>query len=181
MEFVSQLWLPIVVSAFLVWIASFLAHMVLPHHKGDFAGMPNEAAAIEALRGTPPGSYFFPYGDMQQMKDPAFIEKQKSSPNGVLHVWAGPANMGRNIMLSFVFYLLVGFFVAYMSWHALGGGTPAYLTVFRIVGVGAFMAHGLGWMPHMIWFGGKGFWAYVFDSLLFACVTAGTFGWLWPR
>ena len=40
---------------------------------------------------------------------------------------------------------------------------------------------GLGWIGFMIWFGGKGFWAYLFDSLVFAMVTAGTFGWLWPK
>ncbi len=35
MEPLLDLWLPIVVSAVIVFVASFLAWMVLPHHKGD--------------------------------------------------------------------------------------------------------------------------------------------------
>lgn len=47
MEFLGELWLPIVVSAVFVWIASFFMHMVFPHHKKEFAGLQNEHPSIQ--------------------------------------------------------------------------------------------------------------------------------------
>jgi hypothetical protein len=173
--------MPILISAVLVWFASALLHMVLPHHKGDFEGLPDEAKVLSALDGVKPGSYMFPWcSSMAEMKSPELMEKQKKGPNGTLTVFPGAVNMGRNLGLSLVFYIVVGILTAYVASHSLAPGVP-YLKVFQICGAAAFMAHGLGWMPFMIWFGFRGFWAYLFDSLVFALVTAGTFGWLWPR
>lgn len=180
MDFLSQFWLPIVVSAVFVWIASFLMHMVLPHHKGEWRGHPNEANLLSALEGVKPGQYMFPWGTMADMKSPEFAAKQKSVPNGTLVIWPGPVNMGRNLFLTLIFYLVVGVFVAYIAYHTLPMDSE-YLATFRITGTLAFAAHGLGWMPYMIWFGGKGFWTNLFDSIVYAGLTAGTFGWLWPQ
>ena len=58
-----------------------------------------------------------------------------------------------------------------------------YLTVFRVVGSAAFMAYGLGAIPGAIWMGRP--WSAVIkelvDAVIYALLTAGTFGWLWPR
>ena len=180
MEFIANLWLPIVVSAVLVWVASFFMHMVLPHHKKDFSKLPDEAQFFAGLQGVAPGQYMFPWCTMAEMKTPEFQERQKTVPNGTLNLWSGPVNMGKNLMLTLLFYLVVGFFVAYLASHSIATGTP-YLKVFQIAGAAAFMAHGLGWIPNTIWFGWKGFGGYMFDSIVFALITAGTFGWLWSR
>ena len=87
--------------------------------------------------------------------------------------------MGRNLGLMFVFYLVVGVFVAYVGSHSIPADAD-YLATFRIAGAMAFMAHGLGLIPYMVWFNVKGFWTYTFDALVYALVTAGVFGWLWP-
>ena len=50
MEFIASLWLPIVLSAVAVFIASFVAWMLMPHHKGDWKGFPDEPALAEAIR-----------------------------------------------------------------------------------------------------------------------------------
>jgi hypothetical protein len=122
MEFLSELWMPILVSGVIVWFASALMHMVLPHHKGEWKGLPNEEAVIGALKGVAPGQYTFPHcTDMSQMKDPAFIEKMKNNPNGTITIWTGQVNMGRNLLLSFVTYVVIGVFVAYVAWHAMRG------------------------------------------------------------
>jgi hypothetical protein len=184
MEFLQHLWTAIVVSAVIIWIASFLLHMVLPHHKGEYKGLPDEEKFYEAIRGVPAGMYMFPWcTSMAEMKTPEFVAKQKRGPNGYVAIWSGPINFGRNLALTMLFFLVVGVFVAYLSWHALGPGPHEYMHVFRIAGTAAFMAHGLGWMPNMIWYGGsaKSFWAYLFDSLVYALLTAGTFSWLWPK
>ena len=179
MEFLSDLWLPIVVSAAIVWVASAIMHMVMPHHKSEHAGVQDEGRLNDALAGLAPGMYVFPFGTMADMKKPEFVEKMKKGPNGVLTIWPGPVNMGRNLVLMLVFYLVVGVFVAYVGSHTIVAGAE-YLAIFRVAGAMAFMAHGLGWIPHMVWYQGKGFWAYTFDALVYALLTAGTFGWLWP-
>ena len=47
---ITDLWLAILPSAIIVWVASAIIGMVLPHHKKDFASLPDEDAAINALR-----------------------------------------------------------------------------------------------------------------------------------
>jgi hypothetical protein len=182
MDFLSELWLPIVVSGLIVWFASFLMHVVLPHHKGEWKGLPNEEAVMGALKGVPAGQYMFPYcADMSQMKDPAMQEKIKAGPSGHMTVWAGPVNMGQNLGLSLLVYVLIGVFVGYVAWHAMEGEAQIeYMRVFRIAGTAAFMAHGLGILTHMVWFKLRGFWTYLFDNLVYGLLTAGVFGWLWP-
>jgi hypothetical protein len=81
-----------------------------------------------------------------------------------------------------VFTLVVSFFVAYVACHALSAGEP-YLKVFQIVGAVAFLAYAAGQLPAAIWMGKPWAvaWKEVFDGLVYGLLTAGTFGWLWPR
>lgn len=181
MEFLSELWMPIVVSALFVWIASFLMHMVLPHHKGEWKGLPNEDAFLANIKEVAPGQYMFPFCVGGNYKDPAYEEKLKNNPNGIITVWPGQPNMGRNLGLTLLTYAVIGVFIAYIGWHAMKGEDVKYMDVFRICGTAAFMAHGLGMLTHMIWYQSRGFWTYLFDNLVFALVTAGVFGWLWPH
>ena len=62
MEFLTELWLPIVLAAVFVFIASSVIHMVLPIHKSDVKKMKNEDQVLEAMRanGVEPGNYMFP-------------------------------------------------------------------------------------------------------------------------
>src|SRR5690606_8258337 len=59
----AALWLPILVAAFVVFLASALLHMLLPLHKDDWATLPDEERARTALRGVPPGDYMVPRGE----------------------------------------------------------------------------------------------------------------------
>src|SRR5215475_6994368 len=87
----ADLWLPILVSAVAVWIASALAWMALPHHKGDFRQLPNEDEVMAAVRNLSiaPGVYFFPHmKDCSKMKtDPAAKEKFEKGPHGMITIW----------------------------------------------------------------------------------------------
>ncbi len=69
-----------------------------------------------------------------------------------------------------------------MAGRALGPGTP-YLAVFRFAGVTAFTGYTLALLQDSIWH--KRAWSTTlklcFDGLVYALVTAGAFGWLWPR
>jgi len=180
MEFLSELWAPILLSAVFVWLASAIMHMVLPHHKGEFGGLPDEEKFVSAMEGVPPGQYMFPWGDFAYMKSPEYVEKAKRGPNGTLYILPGPFNMGRNLVLTLLQYVVVGIFIAYVLWNAFGPGNHRYLDLFQVAGAAAFLCYGLGWMPHMIWYGEKGFWANMFDGIVYSLITAGTFAWLWP-
>lgn len=180
---ITSLLLPIVVSAVLVFIASSIIHMVLTYHHSDVRKLPAEDAVIAALRDakTPPGDYVFPCEeDPKQRMSPEIQEKWKTGPSGSLTLFAG-LNMPRNLAIWFVYSLVVGVFVAYLTGRVLAPGTE-YLQVFRVAGTIAFLAYA-GAEPHRsIWWGRP--WGTtlknMFDGLVYALLTAGAFGWLWP-
>jgi len=181
----AALWLPIVISAVVVFIVSSIIHMVLGYHKGDYQKLPEEDSVMAAMRGAGvgPGDYYFPFATSH--KDfalPEMMEKLKAGPVGSMTIRpSGPPTMGKHLGMWFVFCLGVGFFVAYLAGRTMGPGTH-YLQVFRVVGVAAFMAYSFAHFSDTIWKGqGWGITLkHVFDGLLYGLFTAGVFGWLWP-
>jgi hypothetical protein len=185
MEFLTQLWQPIVAAAVLVFIVSSLIHMVIPIHKGDKRPLPGEAKILDALRQArvPPGEYMFPgCTSMKDMGSPEMQEKYRLGPVGLMTVMPGAPNIGKALLQWFVYTLIVGALIAYVAWHTLGVGAP-YLTVFRVTGMIAFMTYGVAVCVESIWKGQP--WStsfkFVFDGLLYAFATGGAFGWLWPQ
>ncbi|HEU5250917.1 MAG TPA: hypothetical protein VFW15_13095 [Thermoanaerobaculia bacterium] len=183
---VTSLWLPILLSAVIVFVASSILHMVLRYHRTDFAKLPAEDEIADALRknGVAPGDYMFPYAEgPAAMKDPAFLEKRKRGPIGVLTVIpGGSVSMAPYLAQWFVYCVVVGVFAAYVAGRALAPGAP-YPSVFRFAGCTAFVAYSLALWQNSIWYRRK--WSTTiksnFDGLLYGLLTAGTFGWLWPR
>jgi hypothetical protein len=182
----GSLWLPVLLSAVLVFIVSALVHMVLKYHNRDYTRIPNEEAIRSAIRnaGASPAQYIIPYcPEMKAMESPEMKQKFTEGPVAVVNVMrTGVPSMGRPLANWFLFSLGVSFFIAYIASHAIPAGTP-YLQVFRIVGAIGFLAYAAATVPPSIWMGkpwritGKD----VLDGLLYGLVTAGTFGWLWPR
>jgi hypothetical protein len=181
----SALWLAILLSAVIVFVASSIIHMVLPYHKSNYKSIPTEEAVTSAVAaaGLQPGLYIYPYCTHKDMKTPAVQEKFARGPVGFLIARPnGFPNMGKFMGLWFVFCVLVSFVVAYLTAHTVGFMAP-YRHVFRAAGTAAFLAYGIGGLSNGIW---KGFpWSMVlkeaFDGLIYALLTAGVFGWLWPR
>jgi hypothetical protein len=182
----ASLWLPIILSAVIVFLASSVIHMGPLWHRSDYPKMPREAEALDALRplGIPPGDYFIPRASgMQELRSSEFKDKLSRGPVAVLTVMPnGQIHMGRNMAQWFVFLIVVGIFSAYVAGRTLPSGT-AYLRVFQIVGATAFMGYALALCELSIWY--RRSWSLtlksVFDGLIYAALTAGTFGWLWPR
>ncbi len=183
---VMSLWLPILLSAVIVFFMSFVFHMVLAYHHSDYSRLPAEDETMEAMQkfNIPPGDYMVPCpGGPKQMKDPAFLEKLKKGPVAVMTVMPnGPFSMGTSLIQWFIYCLVVGVFAAYVTGRALAPGTP-YLSVFRFAGCTAFAGYALALWQDSIWYKRK--WSTTikntFDGLVYALLTAGTFGWLWPR
>ena len=181
----SALWLPILLSAIIVFVASSIMHMVLPYHRGDYRKLPDEDKLLPALRtaGLSRGLYIFPFCTHKEMNQPAVIEKYNQGPVGMMTVFpSGTPVMPKFLGMWFGFCLLIGFFVAYLTAHTVAPGVH-YLKVFRIVGTAAFLAYGLGNLSNGIWKGQTISFTMkeVLDGLVYALLTAGTFGWLWPR
>lgn len=183
---VTALWLPILVSAVVVFVASTIIHMVLPLHRNDWRKAPDEDRMMDALRtfNLAPGDYCVPRADSPaSMKDPAFIDKVKRGPSVFMTVLPGrDLSMGPQLAQWFVFLLVVSLFAGYVAGAAVGPGAD-YLTVFRFAGTTAFIAYALGFYPQSIWY--RRSWGMqlknTFDGLVYGLLTAGVFGWLWPR
>ena len=179
------LWLPILLSAVAAFIASSLVHMVLGYHKTDFARVPDEDSATAALRSLniPPGDYMMPWAASNDaMKDPAFLDRMRSGPNVVMTVLpAGLFSMGKLLGQWFVYCLVVSLFAGYVASRTLGPGAP-YMSVFRIAGTVAFAGYTLALWQNVIWYSKSTTTTTksTFDGLVYALLTGGVFGWLWP-
>jgi len=182
----TALWLPVVVSAIIVFVASSIIHMALPWHKNDYPRLPDEDKFTAAVRplAIPPGDYLVPRAvKREEMRTPEFAEKLNKGPVMMMTVMPnGQFSMGRNLGMWFVYVLVVNFFAAYIAAHALPRGAH-YLHVFRFVGATAFIGYSLALWQMSIWY--RRAWSTTIkatiDGLIYGCLTAGTFGWLWPK
>ena len=160
--------------------------MLLPIHKSDFRKLPDEDGVMDALRkaGVGPGDYMFPHaGSMADLKSPAFTEKRTRGPVASMTVMeSGPVSMGPSLAQWFLYCVVVGVFAAYVAGRALEPGAH-YLKVFRFAGVTAFVGYSLALWQNSIWY--KRAWTTTLkanvDGLVYGLLTAGTFGWLWPK
>jgi hypothetical protein len=182
----NALWLPIVLSAVLVFVVSSIVHMVLPWHKTDYARVPNEDRVMDALRphAIPPGDYMLPRpSSMQEMRSPEFAERMKRGPVMVLTVMPNAmTGMGRNLALWFLYAVVVGLFAAIVAARALPVGAP-FNRVLGLVAVVAFVGYALALWQMSIWY--RRAWSTTVkatvDGVIYALVTGATFAWLWPR
>lgn len=186
MTALSHLWLPVLLSAVLVFLMSSVIHMASSWHKSDYSRVPNEDRVMDALRPLtiPPGDYMMPRPtSTQEMRSPEFLEKMNKGPVMVFTVLpAGPPAMGTNLVQWFAYSVVVGGFAAYVASRALPPGAE-YLSVFRFTGATAFAGYALGLWQMSIWY--RRSWTTTIkatvDGLIYALLTAGAFGWLWPR
>jgi len=184
---ITALWLPILLAAVLVFVASSIIHMFLPIHKNDFKAVPDEDGVMDALRefDLPAGDYYFPHhhGDMAAMKSDAFRAKAAEGPTAFMTVLpkGDPFNMGSQLIQWFIYCVIVSILAAYVSSRAVVPGAD-YLQVFRFAGATAFIAYSVGQWQRSIWF--RQSWATTLkstiDGLVYGLLTAGAFGWLWP-
>ena len=182
----DALWLPILLSSVIVFVASSIIHMGPFWHRGDYPKLPEQDRIQDALRpfSIPPGDYFVPRANnMKDMRTPEHMEKLAKGPVLVMTVFPkGPFSMSRNLAQWFVYILIVSFFTAYIAGRALAPGTE-YLRVFQLIGATAFVGYTLALYQMSIWY--KRSWSLTIkatvDGLIYALLTAGTFGWLWPH
>ena len=180
----TALWLPILLSAVAVFVASSIIHMVLPWHSKDFKKFPAEDAVLDAVRpfNLEPGEYVAPRpGNTKEMSSPEFQAKAKRGPRIMMTVLRPQSGMTKNLVQWFVYSIVVAAIAAYVAGITLGPGA-AYMTVFRVTSTVTFAAYALALWHHWIWYS-AGFAATArstIDGLVFGLLTGGVFGWLWP-
>ena len=180
------LWLPILLSAVIVFIASALIHTVLPWHKGDYRSVANEGQVSAALRpfAIPPGDYILPRpASSGDLKSPEFLERVRQGPNIVMTVLPNAQwSMGRNLGLWFLYCLIVSILAAWLTGLAAPPGSD-YHAVFHFVAITAFIGYAVALWQMSIWW--RRSWMTTFkatiDGIIYALLTAGAFAWLWPR
>ncbi|HEU5186084.1 MAG TPA: hypothetical protein VFU01_16040 [Gemmatimonadaceae bacterium] len=181
-----SLLIPILGSAVLVFLASFVIHMVLKYHWSDVATVPNEDRVMDALRSfsIPAGDYVIPHASTpKEMKDQAFIEKWSRGPVAIMTVVPpGPMSMGKSLTQWFIYCAVIALFAAYVASRTLAPGSP-YLSVFRVTGTVAFIGFAGGLWQNSIWWHRK--WSATIkstiDGLIYGLLVAGVFGSLWPE
>jgi hypothetical protein len=181
----GSLWIPVLVSAVVVFAGSSILHMVLKYHRADYRALPDE----EAIRGSlgkaspAPGVYVIPHCvDMSQMKDPVFKAKYEKGPVAVITMLPnGMPVMGKLLGLWFGFCLFVSFTAAYVARHTLQPGADGML-VMRITGTVAFAGYAISHLSDSIWKGQP--WGNtaraLADGLIYAVLTGLVFRLLWP-
>lgn len=185
MSLFQSLWLPTLVSAVVVFIASSIIWMALPLHKKDWKTLPDEAGFMRAVgaMNISPGVYAFPncHDAPGGGKSEEFKKKWEAGPTGMINIWPPKFPFGRNLILMFVFNLVVGTLTAYIASLALHKG-EGFSQVFQVCGTAAIMGYALGTFPHAIWEGKppRTIALNLLDGVIYGLLTGAVFGWMWP-
>ena len=185
MELLISLWLPILLSAVVVWIVSAIVWTALPHHKQDFIGLPDEDGFIDFLRksGIQRGNYVFPdFRGREAMKSEKICKVLEEGPVGHLSVWKSPVTMGGKMVGTFFVYLVVSTLIAYLGAVALPKAAD-FAKVFQVVGTAGILAYCFAFIPNNIWFGvyPRTIIASVIDGIVYGAITGAIFAWRWPH
>jgi hypothetical protein len=180
------LWLPTLLSAVAVFILSSIVHMVVPWHKNDYMGFPDEEGVLNALRshnlGT--GEYMAPKpASRADMGSPEFRERVRRGPLVILNVAQGDSvSMGRPLILWFVYVLIVSALAGHIA-YAFHDFNIDHRYVFHTVGLTAFLAYAGALWQQTIWFRKPWLTSFKssFDGLIYAVVTALIFVYFWPQ
>jgi len=175
-------WLPILVSAVVVFIASAAVWMAFKWHDSDFHKTDDEEAVRAALSGASPGYYLLPFckQDPDMLKDEAVRQKFIDGPQAYITVIPnGVPQMGGKLLGSFVYYLFVGALCAYIL-SLTTSPDASYLDVFRVTCTVAWIAYGVAYIQDSVWFGRPRSMTMksLLDALIYGLLTGGVFGWL---
>jgi len=156
--------------------------MVLPHHKSDFKGLPDEDAARNALKGVPTGTYTMPFfADRADMGKPEGKQKMEEGPVVMLTAMPnGLPAMGKSLAIWFVFCLFIGVVIAYVLTRSVGADA-GFSKVFQLASTVAWMGYGAASVQRSVWFGEP--WSttvkHLLDALLYGLATGAIFALMW--
>ncbi len=186
MNALFSLWLPILLSAVVVFVISSLIHMAFNWHASDYNPLANEDAVRDAIRaGNPaPGRYVVPHcKGMKDMASEAMVKKYHEGPVG--HFTLGPTgapNMGKYLGLWFLWSLVIAVVAAFLAARLVPLDHVYARSAAKLVGAVTFIAHGFGTVTESIWMMRP--WSssakHLLDAALYAVGSGLVFLWLWP-
>ena len=186
MTWLTTLWLPILLSALFVFVASSVIHMALPWHKNDYRSVPDEQKVSDALRpfAIPPGDYMMPRPTSRDdFKSPEFVARLQQGPNMLLTVLPNESwKIGATLGQWFVYCLVVSCFAAIVATAGLGGRFEVH-AAFHFTAITAFIGYSVALWQEAIWShrSVKTTFKSTIDGLIYGLITGATFMWLWPR
>lgn len=172
--------LPILLSGVALFFASFLSWMVVKLHIDDWRKIDKEDEFMAATGrcNLPVGSYMFPRPNTPaEMQTEEFKKKYEAGPRGVLTIMP-KANMGVNLGLTFLYFLVVSTILGYLATIAFKPGEQ-FLEVFRFVFTAGFLTFLAAMVQHAIWFRAR-IVRHVIESVAYAAITAALFAAFWP-
>lgn len=183
MAFFADLWLPILLSTFGLWILSFVAWVILPHHYADKAKVGDEEGLMNYIKqaGIGPGNYFFPYcASAKEQGDKAYVERYSNGPRGTLNVYAVP-NMGANMLKTILYFFVTVATIGYITHVACPPGDAAtdFMKVFRVAGTIAVLTYGSSGLLNRVWFTER-MWTHIVDGIVYGLVAGLIFAAMWP-
>jgi hypothetical protein len=181
---VIDLWLPILIAAIVVFFASSIMWMLLPHHHKDIQFLEDkESGYVEAIKSLDikPGLYMYPGCDHKDSKSKEVMDRWNAGPWGVLTVFPGKPNFGMNLVKTFLAFLVITIFVAYITGVGVGPGAD-YLHVFRVAGAAAVLGHCMGGLCGAFFMGKPTRFIITdfIDGVVYALLTAGIIASMWP-
>jgi hypothetical protein len=168
---IGALWLPILLSAILVFVVTFLLWMVSPHHRTDWTKLEDRGvmAALKQAGLPPEGQYQFNQGR-------GAVPGEHS---GFLILFK--SNMPKSLPLSLFHNLVVSTAVAFVGARLLPPGS-SFAEVFVPLAVVGALSYAGAPPANSIWFGRS--WSStlkeMFDGIVYGLVVAAVFAWLWP-
>ena len=176
----TSLLLPIALSAVALFFASFLSWMVMQLHRKDWVKLEKEDDFLKAVRkiGIPNGSYMFPGCETpEEMKNEEYKKKWGAGPCGIITIFS-KVNMGKNLGLTFLYFLVASFCLGYLAKLAIEPGEE-FLAVFRFVATAGFMTFLAAIIQQAIWFHIRII-GHVIESVAYAAISGAIFGVMWP-
>ncbi len=186
MNALLALWLPILLSAVVVFAISSLIHMLFKWHASDYGVLSNENAIRDAIRaGNPaPGRYVVPFcREMKEMGSEAMLKKYQEGPVGHITLLPnGAPNMGKHLGLWFLWCLVTAAVAAYLAGQIYGLHHLHARGAAKLVGAVTLISLGFGTVQESIWMGRpwSGTAKNLLDAVLYAAGSGLVFYWLWP-
>ena len=183
MEFVLDLWLPILVGTVVLWFMSFFFWAMAPHHFGDKSKVEDEEGLMSFLKqaNVSAGNYFFPYcGSAKEQSDKEYIQRYTNGPRGTLNVYEMP-NMPSNMIRTILYFFVTVFTIAYITHVACPPVEEAsdFMKVFRIAGAIAVLTYATSGVLNRVWFTER-MWTHIVDGIAYGVVLGLIFAAFWP-
>jgi len=183
MEFLIDLWLPILINTFVLFFASAAAWMILPHHFNDKKKLKDENEVMGMVKdlNIPPGNYMFPYPASKQERGSAdFREKYDAGPVGCLDVYP-KTDMKINMIQTVIFFFITTTVIGYLTHFTCppGGAGVDFLKVFRVAGTIGILTHASSGVLNNIWFKRRSI-TDIIDGVVFGLILGLVFAALWP-